>query len=188
MGLKKAKGDSFDEYSARIEARQHTTAAFHELSRILGSRRTFEEELIEAADSIRALTKLLRARKIQAPALLDQLRDILSRILTPSDDADIIKAADILLQRGWGRPKTETLPLDRFIGLSDKEAKEVVRASLIARAIEGDVAAQQAFLKLPTQLEILGLGDDHLDTTHLTEDDMTIFLGLVDKMRKGSTQ
>lgn len=180
---KPAVEDTYVEYSAKLKAREYTPLAFDQLGRILNSKATFEQQIVDLEEAIREFTLQLKRRKLDGQLIVEKLNRLLDTISKPADDSDIIKASDLLLQRGWGRPKVESHPLDRFIGIDDKQAREVVRAALIARAVDGDVAAQQAVLRLPSQVEILGIGDEHLDASILSEEEMTVFLSLIEKMK-----
>lgn len=176
--------ETYVEYTAKLQAREHTPLAFSELNRILSSKNTFDQQVSDLEDTIREFTTQLKRRKLDGHVVVDRLGKFLNKVQLPSSDADIIRAADLLLQRGWGRPKVESHPLDRFIGMDDKQAREVVRAALIARAVDGDVSAQQAVLRLPSQVEILGIGDDQLDAGNLSDSEMTLFLSLIEKMKQ----
>ncbi len=181
--LKKSSKNSYEQYAIRRLAQEKTLELITELQRIALGRITFESNLEELAESIQDLLKLLKRRKIEADSVSEQLSDILRVITLPPSNSDIIKAIDTLLQRGWGRPSAETVDYSMFIDMDPTEAQKHVQASLIARALQGDVAAQQAYLRLPSQIEVLGLGDEDLDATRLNEEDMAIFMSLVEKMR-----
>ncbi len=181
--LKKSSKNSYEQYAIRRLAQEKTLELITELQRIALGRITFESNLEELAESIQDLLKLLKRRKIEADSVSEQLSDILRVITLPPSNSDIIKAIDTLLQRGWGRPSQETVDYSMFIDMDPTEAQKHVQASLIARALQGDVAAQQAYLRLPSQIEVLGLGDEDLDATRLNEEDMATFMGLVEKMR-----
>jgi hypothetical protein len=59
------------------------------------------------------------------------------------------------MTRGWGRPNVEEVPAIRGIEhLSDDDCNAMVREALLARAVSGDVTAQQVWLKIPTRVEL----------------------------------
>lgn len=176
----------YQEFCARSEARRSGMTAITELKRIVESRENWYASIDTLTEAINDLTSQLRRKKIDAISLIEKLERVVNRLSEPASDSDVIKAADILLNRGWGRPKIESNHWGQYMGMDDVEAREVVRASLIARAVDGDVAAQQAVLKLPSRVEILGIGDGNFDTSNLTEEDMAVFMSLIQKMNSNN--
>lgn len=187
MAIKKAsvvrKQDSYGQMSLRMMARQHSEDLIQELSRIALGRRTFDQHVVEFTKVAGELLTQFKRRKISAPDTIEDLRKLISKVTAPPSDSDIIKSSDILLNRGWGRPTTETLDFENYLGMDPATARDHVQAALVARAIQGDVSAQQAFLRLPTQIEVGILGDEELDASQLNDEEMAIFLSLIEKMK-----
>lgn len=168
-------------------ARRHSAELVDELSRIALGRKTLDSQLVEFTEAVQGLTVALRRKKMDGHNAVEELTSLMDKLTKPPSDSDIIKASDILLNRGWGRPTTETLDYQEFLGMDTDKARETVQAALVARAIQGDVSAQQAFLRLPTQIEIGILGDEELDASQLSEDELSLFLSLIEKMKPGQS-
>jgi len=187
VAIKKAtpgrQSRSFDQFNARHLARQYCADAIAEVARIAMGRRTLDTHIVEFNSKADSLLRALKSRKLDGHSAAEQLQHLVSRVNCPPGDSDIIRASDILLNRGWGRPTNEGLDFEAYIGMDDEKAREHVQAALVARAIQGDVAAQQAYLRLPTKLEVGILGDEQLDAGLLDESELALFLSLVEKMR-----
>lgn len=189
MARKKPVGESYESYCLRHLAKANTETIIHELNRIVTGRSTFDADVVKLEKSVSDCVTLIKKRKLDAQELIDDLSELVRFLKYPPSDSDIIRASDLLLQRGWGRPSTESPPgYERFVGMDDQQAREMVRASMIARAVEGDVTAQQNVLRLPSRIEVLGIGEGNLDASHLTDDEMSTFLGLIEKMRQRSLE
>lgn len=189
MARKKTTGESYESYCLRHLARANTETIINELNRIVTGRITFDAEIQKLEKSVSECVTLIKKRRLDAQELVENLNQLVRFLKYPPSDGDVIRASDLLLQRGWGRPSTESPPgYERFVGMDDQQAREMVRASMIARAVEGDVTAQQNVLRLPSRIEVLGIGEGNLDASHLTEDEMSTFLGLIEKMRQRSLE
>lgn len=179
---------SYEQMTLRKMAREDTGLYLNELRRVALGRQTIDAELQVLTEEVAKLTTALKRRKMDGHEAVSALHDIVAKVSTPPDTSDMLKAIDMLLLRGWGRPSNETVDYSDFIEMDETRAASMVKAALIAKAMTGDVAAQQAVLRLPTQVEILGIGDDELDASNLDEKDLATFLSLIEKMKTGKSK
>lgn len=177
------KGLTYEQMTLRQMAREDTHLYLSELKRIALGRVLFDEQLIKLNEGVKELTLLLKRRKMDGHEAVSSLQDLLDEVGSPPDQANILKAIDMMLMRGWGRPATESVDYMEFLDIGEGRAASMVKAALIAKAMAGDVSAQQAVLRLPTQIEISGIGEDELDASLLSEEDLALFLSLVEKMK-----
>lgn len=184
----KRRQRSYEQESLRHLARANTVSLIQSLEQIALSRLKQNEDVKELAEAVKSLASGIKGRKVQVPEAFKRLERLLDKVSSPSPDPDIIRAATALLERGWGKPALEA-PEPSDLDVNDSASTELaVRRAMLAKALAGDVAAQQVWLKLPTALELRG-GLTNLSPqamAALSEDELATFMALVTKLQKAA--